>query len=856
MSIRVDPGDQKTLPTDTVDWIAADLKRSGISAATAKAAGISGRTFPGKRLKDLLGFSRFSDHEVARITQTYLIPYPRVADEPGPGETLRESDSGPEIFFGRLKLKDAIADAKYLSPKKGHCKHASHLYITDSEYDKLSSPKRPLLLVEGEKKALALIDALKHLDQADLYCVIGIAGVRQWQNAPEWKAFKIHLRGRDLILVLDADGAINADVRQEELKMLAWGMEAGANVFSLSWPLIEGKGIDDFLVGGGDLLNLLKVGGDSGSGRVDPLQKFSQRSAREIVDGLKRVKMSRMTAQILAIEIRKRWGDLAKGVLVRELLQADKPKKMASAAKEGGEKGEKGDRDVGPRTWPKIARQYLETLKDSQKRLLLRRWNGAYYVYRGRCYVQVSDELAMAERQRFLQNRYPDLAISSSNRNLEINITGTLLIDESMVKALPAWVWTVGSGRKDEGGKMKDEGVGRRTAEPEPTASKAELTSSLPPERPDPQAIIPVENGLLQIGTGSPPKLLKHTPDYFSTNTLPFIYDAKAKAPGFMEFIRAVCEPEYIDLVQEWGGLCMTPITKFQRFVLIYGSGGNGKGVFTNLLSAVVGAANISSLPIEALNQTNQHLEGIVGKLLNFSGEIRIRADIDDGTLKAITGDDAITINPKYKKPYDYKPQCKIMFSANKVPNFSDKSDAVWRRLMLIPFRRTPKKIDLDLEERLKREELPGIFNWFLEGLDRLLRNNEFTIPDDMSTELARRKRFSDPVLLFLHDYVQNLATGSMPGKTQGAEFYRAYEEWCKENGFTRYKFSAIGLLDELNRICSDGVVRKNAWFEGKTQKCIIFAPEALEALQKRLDDFGGREGLDSEPEIDDVPEF
>ncbi|MEA3348749.1 MAG: hypothetical protein U9Q39_06800, partial [Pseudomonadota bacterium] len=169
--------------------------------------------------------------------------------------------------------------------------------------------------------------------------------------------------------------------------------------------------------------------------------------------------------------------------------------------------------------------------------------------------------------------------------------------------------------------------------------------------------------------------------------------------------------------------------------------------------------------------------------------------------------------------------------------------------------RRTPKSIDLDLEERLKREELPGIFNWFLEGLDRLLRNNEFSIPHDMSADLARRKRFSDPVLLFLHDYVQNLETGSMPGKVQGANFYHAYEEWCKENGFTRYKFSAIGLLDELNRICGDGVVRKNAWLEAKTQKCIIFSPEALEALQKRLDDFGGQAGDDGVG-MEDVPEF
>ena len=816
---------------DPDSWIAADLKKSAISEDVARAAGLTGKPFPGSCMKDLLGFSRYGDHDVCRVTEAYLIPYLKVADEPGPARPYRENESAPEVVFGRLKLREALADAKYLAPKKAHVKHPCHLYITPPEFEKLTSPKRPLLLIEGEKKVLAVASALAVAGQADDYCLVGVAGIRQWQTAPEWKEFNIRLRGRDLILVFDADGAINADVRREELKLLAWGLDQGANVSSLFWPLIQGKGVDDFLVNGGKLQNLLEPGSD---GRLEVLAKFAgktegqnQRQVTEIVDGLKKIKMSRMTAQVLALEIRKHWGDLSKGVLVKELLAASAPK-MEKSAKEGG-KGEAGD--AGPRTWPKIARQYLEKLKDKKKRLLLRRWNGAYFVYRGKCYVQVDDELARAERQFFLAKHYPDLSTTTANNNLEANLMRDLFVDNSVIKALPAWI-------KTPGGKVagKEDNV---TAGTEP---------------PNPQTIIPLQNGLLEIGAGKVPKLHQHTPDYFSTNVLPFTYDPAAQCPGFERFIKAALEPEYIDLAQEWGGLCLTTITKFQRFVLLYGDGGNGKGIYTNLLCEVVGADNISSLPIEALNQTDQHLEAIVGKLLNVAGEIRIRADIDDGTLKAITGESDVSINPKYKKAFKYRPQCKLMFSANKVPSFSDKSDAVWRRLMLIPFRRTPRAIDFDLEERLKREELPGVFNWFLEGLNRLLTNNGFSIPDDMADDIKRRKHFSDPVLLFLYDYVLDSPGQVMPERLQGAKFYQEYEDWSKDNGFTRYKFSAVGLLEELNRICGGGVSRQNAWLEGKTQYCLIFTAEAREKLKDRLADFGGTELIEGHIDDEDLP--
>ncbi len=782
-------------------WILADLQRSGLTPAEIAAAGIELKDFDKKRLKELLGYANFAKHSV-NVSQSYLIPYPVISGE------------APDYKFGRLKINGTLGGAKYLSPKVGHVKHPSHLYITEAEAGRLSSPKRPILLVEGEKKALSAAKALASAGVADDYCVIGVAGVSQWQSAPEWAGLKIRLQGRDLYIVFDADAESNADVRREQLKLWAWGLEKGCRVFLVSWPPESGKGIDDFIVAGGSLIDLL-----SAARRRAVLDFFKDRPITEIIDALRRVKLTRITAQGLALQIRQYWGDYSKGLLVKEILNEKIPVKKAAEQKAGA---------GASRTWPDRAKEYLKLLKDKNGKLLMRRWNGAYYVYRHRRYEQIQDELAAAYRQEFVAKNYPDLATSAGNKNLEVNLAFDLLVDNSRVQSLPCWVSTLGA---------------RETVKSE--------------DRPDPNTVIPLENGLLVLSEdGQKHELTPHTPDFFSTNNLPFAYDPEATCPRFKEFIAESADPAYIDLLQEWGGICMTPITRFQRFVLLHGLGGNGKGVFTNILSAVIGDDNISSLPIEALNQDKQQLEGLIGKYLNIAGEIKMRADIDEGTLKAITGDDYININPKHLKSYKYRPRCKLMFSANKVPSFPDRSDAVWRRIMLIPFKNRPTRVDFRLEERLKQEELPGIFNWFLEGLSRLLHNNEFSIPEAMIEEQNRRRRYGDPVLMFLSDYVSEIPCGSMPAKVKGSDFYQAYEKWCLANGQAKYKFSAVGFLEELNRICEDGVYRKTLKMAGTNTKCIAFDPSALDNLHKRLQEFNPGSSL-SQPDSDvDFPDF
>ncbi|MDZ7548282.1 DNA primase, partial [Clostridium perfringens] len=85
--------------------------------------------------------------------------------------------------------------------------------------------------------------------------------------------------------------------------------------------------------------------------------------------------------------------------------------------------------------------------------------------------------------------------------------------------------------------------------------------------------------------------LVKHKPEFYSTIQIPIVYDSNAKCPNFEKFLDEsfLGDDESKILAQEWAGYSMTAETKAQKFLLLYGTGANGKGVYTDLLSECIG---------------------------------------------------------------------------------------------------------------------------------------------------------------------------------------------------------------------------------------------------------------------------
>lgn len=206
-------------------------------------------------------------------------------------------------------------------------------------------------------------------------------------------------------------------------------------------------------------------------------------------------------------------------------------------------------------------------------------------------------------------------------------------------------------------------------------------------------------------------------------------------------------------LLQEVAGWLLLPDTSLQKFVILHGDGGTGKGTFLRTLTALLGSTNVSSVSMERLMDRFSPAE-LQHKLANLCGDMGKVTDKVEGVLKMLTGEDTMMFERKFQHPYSARPTARLIFATNALPAFTDRSDGIWRRVILIPFNHTVSATERDngLESAL-RAELPGIFAWAVEGLRRLKSQKRFTQPLMVADALHRFKAESNEARTFLLEH-------------------------------------------------------------------------------------------------------
>jgi P4 family phage/plasmid primase-like protien len=342
-------------------------------------------------------------------------------------------------------------------------------------------------------------------------------------------------------------------------------------------------------------------------------------------------------------------------------------------------------------------------------------------------------------------------------------------------------------------------------------------------------------NGLLIMdGKSGRSKLISHTPRYFSLTRLPYDYDAGADCPKWRRFLTEVMEgdDERIELLRQWAGYLLMPDNLRQKFLLIAGSGRNGKTVFTSVLERMVGLDNVSHVPL--CQFSNQFaLSGTLGKVLNSSSESSGVLDkFAETTLKSYTSGDRMTFQRKYKEPVHDFPTAKIMISTNQLPQFTDKSSGIWRRLLFVPFERSiaEHQQNPNLIEELSTE-LGGIFNWAFEGLKSLMQAGRFTMPKKCSMAIEQYRRDVNPARAFLLDnYAAGLDYGGLPAQ----EVYACYVRYCQDNGFRHMNSNNFG--KEVKRTFPS-VRRDRRRFNGRQTS--IYSGMAVKEESEVADNYG-----------------
>lgn len=292
--------------------------------------------------------------------------------------------------------------------------------------------------------------------------------------------------------------------------------------------------------------------------------------------------------------------------------------------------------------------------------------------------------------------------------------------------------------------------------------------------------LICFENGILNIETN---EFFPHSPEYKFLVKIPIKYDSKAKCPKFGEFIKAVLEEDDQNVIQEFFGYVLYRGYPIQKAFMLTGSGSNGKSVLLNVLKKFVGQGNATSCSIQELEENQFAKSRLYGKLANIYPDLSDKSLHQTGIFKALVGGDSLTSDKKFKDPITFENYAKLIFSANKLPETKDDTDAFFRRWIIITFPNTFSEelgnLDPFLFEKISTEdELSGILNWAIAGLRRLLEKNSFSYTKTTEELRERYTKLSDSLAAFVNEAIEQ-----EPEATIEKEFfYNVYSTYCRKN--------------------------------------------------------------------------
>jgi putative DNA primase/helicase len=166
-------------------------------------------------------------------------------------------------------------------------------------------------------------------------------------------------------------------------------------------------------------------------------------------------------------------------------------------------------------------------------------------------------------------------------------------------------------------------------------------------------------------------------------------------------------------------GYSLLGVTPEEIFVFLWGPANTGKSKFVECLR-LIHASYGTGAPMETFSvaKGERHptdLAGFVGRRLVTAAETEEGRRWDQQRLTTLTGRDRIQARFMRGDFFEYTPQFLLVFHGNYRPRLSGVSDAMKRRLYLLPFRHKPAKIDKYLIDKF-RAELPGIMAMAVEG--------------------------------------------------------------------------------------------------------------------------------------------
>lgn len=395
-------------------------------------------------------------------------------------------------------------------------------------------------------------------------------------------------------------------------------------------------------------------------------------------------------------------------------------------------------------------RRFLESQFAHIERRLLVHQGGQFYSWDGKCWPSVDDEALRAKLYRYF-----DRAYCLDDKGKQKPFAPTMRKVADLLDALRSIAYV-------------------DKAQPSPSWFGASVRPA--------DEMIACKNGIIHWPTR---EIHPHTPRFYIHHSVPFAFDARARQPArWLKFLNQLwgADAESVSCLQELFGYLLSGDTAQQKMFLIVGPKRGGKGTIARVLTRLLGQHNVAGPTLSSLG-SNFGLQDLIGKPVAIVSDARLGTKTDGSLiterLLSISGQDLQNVDRKFLAPWSGQLPTRFVVMTNELPRLADSSGALASRFVVLMLDRSfYGKENPALTEELSGE-LPAIFNWALDGLERLRKRGYFQPPASSRDAIQALEDLGSPMGAFVRD-----KCGVGPDRrVEIKEMYVAYRAWCEETG-------------------------------------------------------------------------
>ena len=329
-------------------------------------------------------------------------------------------------------------------------------------------------------------------------------------------------------------------------------------------------------------------------------------------------------------------------------------------------------------------------------------------------------------------------------------------------------------------------------------------------------------NGTIDLRTG---ELLKHDRDHLITKIAPVEYDLNAEHPIWQRFLETATDGDHelMSFLQYAAGYSLTGDVSEEKLFFIHGPAASGKSTFIEALKSVFGDYSKTAdfetfLSRNFVGGIRNDVAELAGARLVSSIEVDEGKKLAEGLVKLITGGDTVRARFLYQESFEFIPQFKLWLVANHKPAVNPDDLAMWRRIIVIPFKHVIPENERDpqVKAMLKNPKEAGaaVLAWAVQGC---LRWQEYglCVPKTVRDETEDYKKEMDPIKQFLDECC--VIDGS--AKTSCHQFTERFNNWLSDNySENEAKTKAQGFSAKLKNL---GFKQKSARIDDNDGKVV-----------------------------------